>query len=120
MKTKLFGLSVFLGVFFIAMSSLCFSGEIKLMFPEFETEERKAKKGTYIASPRKGREGKQVYSEKGLSEFVKEFEQKRYRVDQIELWIDGREESGGVTRLYISLEESGGYKVILKPKTDGE
>lgn len=120
MKTKLFGLSVFLGVFFIAMSSLCFSGEIKLMFPEFETEERKVKKGTYTASPRKGREGKQVYSEKGLSEFVKEFEEKRYRVDQIELWIDGREESGGVTRLYISLEESGGYKVILKPKTDGE
>ncbi len=102
------------------MAPLCYGGEIKLMFPEFEAEERKVQKGTYIASVRKGREGKQVYSEKGLSEFVKEFEQKSYRVDQIELWIDGREESGGVTRLYISLEESGGYKVILKPKTDGE
>ncbi len=118
MKTKLFGLFVFLAFLFSSMSPLCYGGEIKLMFPEFEAEERKVQKGTYIASVRKGREGKQVYSEKGLSEFVKEFEGKGYRVDQIELWIEGRAESGNVTKLFISSEGSGGCKVILKLKTD--
>jgi len=115
MKTKVFGLSALLVL--MGMSSFCYAGEIKLMFPEFEAEKRTSgEKGTYIASPRKGRGGKQVYSEKGLSEFVKEFEGKRYRVDQIEVWIEGRTESGDTTKFFISLEGRGGCKVILKPK----
>jgi hypothetical protein len=99
------------------MASLCYGGEIKLMFPIFETQERTSvQKGTYLGSLLKGRGGKTVYSEKGLSEFLKEFEKEKYIVDQIELWIQGKAKSDDVTRLFISLEGNGGCKIILKPR----
>jgi hypothetical protein len=99
------------------MSPLCHGGEIKLMFPIYETQERTSvQKGTYLGSLLKGRGGKPVYSEKGLSEFLKEFEEEKYIVDQIELWIQGKSNSDNVTRLFISIEGNGGCKVILKPR----
>ena len=117
MNTRLFGICILLVVFLTAMSSLCYGGEIKLMFPIFETQERTSgQKGTYLGSLLKGRGGKPVYSEKGLSEFLKEFEKEKYIVDQIELWIQGKAKSDNVTRLFISIEGTGGCKIILKPR----
>ena len=117
MGTRLFGISIVLVVFLTAMSSSCYGGEIKLMFPIFEMQERTSvQKGTYIGSLLKGRGGMPVYSEKGLSEFLKEFEKEKYIVDQIELWIQGKAKSDNVTRLFISVEGTGGCKVILKPR----
>ena len=46
----------------------------------------------------------------------KELESQDYKVDQIELWVEGRAESGGVSRLFVSTEGQKGYKVILKPR----
>jgi len=117
MKRRFLYLWISLVVFSLGMPSFSHSGEIKLLFPEFEMEERSSGEvKTYIGSPLKGRGGNPVYSEKGLSEFVKEFENQKYKVDQIELWIQGRTESGGVTKLFISLEGNGGCKVILRPR----
>lgn len=114
---RLFGMCIFTIVFLTAMSPLCYGGEIKLMFPIFETRERTSvQKGTYVGSLMKGRGGKPVYSEKGLSEFLEEFEKEKYIVDQIELWIQGKSKSDTVTRFFISIEGNGGCKVILKPR----
>jgi hypothetical protein len=103
--------------FFIGIPPVCSAGEIRLMFPKIDVEERKsAGVNTYIVYDKKEQFGKNEYLEKGLSEFVKEMENPGYDVDQIELWVEGREESGGVTRLFISMEEGRGYRLILKPK----
>ena len=93
-------------------------GEIKLLFPKIELEEKAIKNGPkeYVASPMKGRGGKPVYIEKGISELLNEFKKAKYKVDQIELWISGWEESAGITRLLISLEGEGGLRILLKPK----
>lgn len=117
MNTRLFGICILLMFFFTTIPSIGYGGEIKLMFPIFETQERSSvQKGTYLGSLLKGRGGRPVYSEKGLSEFLKEFEQEKYIVDQIELWIQGKSKSDNVTRLFISIEGNGGCKVILKPR----
>jgi hypothetical protein len=54
----------------------------------------------------------------GSFEFVKKFEdpQHGYRVELIELWIEAKLETWGVTRLFISLQGGGGCKVVLRPK----
>ena len=117
MGMRLYGICILLVSFLTAMSAPCYGGEIKLMFPIFEMQERTSvQKGTYVGSLLKGRGGKPVYSEKGLSEFLKEFEKEKYIVDQIELWIQGKAKSDNVTRLFISIEGTGGCKVILKPR----
>ena len=50
-----------------------------------------------------------------VSEFVKDFALKDYKVDQIELWVEGVVESGSVTKLVLSVQGSGGMRIILKP-----
>ena len=88
------------------------------MFPKIEvTEEQSAEGKTYIVLFQKEQYEKNEYFEMGLSQFVKELENQDYKVDQIELWVEGRAESGGVTRLFISTDGKKGYKVILKPRS---
>ncbi len=41
---------------------------------------------------------------------------KSYKVESIELSIEGSFKTGGVTSLIVSAEGKGGMKVILKPK----
>lgn len=41
---------------------------------------------------------------------------KSYKVESIELSIEGSVKSGGITNLIVSAEGKGGMKVILKPK----
>ena len=100
--------------------SLGFSGEIKLMIPKFEAR-KSGISGTYYGHLHKAyTSGDRVYSEESLSEFVKEFEDEQYEVERIELWIEGIQESGNITRLFLSLEEKGGCKVVLKPQSRSE
>ena len=47
--------------------------------------------------------------------FVQKFEGKGYRIEQIELWVEGKAESGGVTKFLVSVEGGGGIKIILRP-----
>ena len=105
-------------VFILFMTpSICFSNEIKLMFPSFEGKKKTTAQGIpYIFyAVKKGEEG-QEYVETTLLQFIQEFEKEKYKVEQIELWIEGRAESGGVTKLFVSLEGKGGCKVILRPR----
>ena len=39
-----------------------------------------------------------------------------FRVDSIELWVEGGLESGNLTKLLVSVEGKGGCKITLKPK----
>ena len=39
-----------------------------------------------------------------------------YDVEQIEVWIEGKIQSGSVTKLFVSAEGAGGIKLVLKPK----
>ena len=95
---------------------LCHAGEIRLLFPRFELEAKVSSGITqYVASPLKGRGGKPVYVEKGLSQLVEEFKNKKYKVDMLELWIAGWEEYAGTTKLLISREGEHGFRIILKP-----
>ncbi len=115
-KNKIYFLVLVVGLL-AAMPSICRAGEIKLMFPAIEVkEERSAEGKSWIVFFKKEQYGKNEYLEMGLSQFVKELESQDYKVDQIELWVEGRAESGGVTRLFISTEGQKGYKVILKPR----
>lgn len=49
-----------------------------------------------------------------LGEFLKAF--KGLKVEQIELWISGAVESGGILKLAVSTKGEGGIKVVLRPK----
>ena len=49
-----------------------------------------------------------------LDELLKWF--KSYKVDSIELSIEGTVKSGVITNLIVSAEGKGGMKVVLKPK----
>ena len=119
MERKLFGILVVLMVFCISIPCVCFAGEkVILMFPEPSDE----KVGTGPEARHfywmNRAEEKQEYSESELFEFIKKFEdpQHDYRVELIELWIEGKLEARGVTRLFISLQGGGGCKVVLRPK----
>jgi len=117
MNKKHFYLLIFFVVLLVAIPSIGMAGEIKLMFPKIEVkEERSAEGKSWIVFFKNEQYGKNEYLETGLSQFIKELENQDYKVDQIELWVEGRTESGGVTRLFISMEKERGYKVILKPR----
>ena len=58
-----------------------------------------------------------------LMEFIARVEDlkkwfKGYKVGTIELYIEGAVNEGNVTKLFLSFEGKGGYKVILKPVED--
>ena len=55
---------------------------------------------------------------RNVDEFVKMFESAEFKVDQIELWIEGETQANGVTNLIISSEGAGGCKVVLRPKKE--
>jgi hypothetical protein len=101
----------------MALPSISRAGEVRLMFPNIEVkEERSADGKSWIVVFKKEQYVKNEYQEVGLSQFVEELGSKDYQVDHIELWVEGRVQSGGVTRLFISTEGQRGYKVILKPR----
>jgi len=118
---------IFLVILSIGLPAVCFSEEknddIMLMFPRKVSgaAQKSAYQGPGIPTDTWYRATKQrdEYSSTMLSDFVKKFENQKYKVDQIELWIEFRGESGKVTQLFIALEGKGGCKVILKPRQGG-
>lgn len=93
--------------------------ELELLFPVHEVDhDTKGKAGfpnrIFLKKPKDGEPVE--YVKTAMSEFVKKFEQTGYRVDQIELWVEGAAESGKLTSLVVSLEGKGGCKIILKPQ----
>ena len=87
--------------------------EITLMFPKVEKTNSVSSKMTYKLSE-DGDE--QEYVEIGLNEFIRKFEKSSYKIEQIELWIEGKAESSNLTKLFVSVSGAGGCKLILKPK----
>ena len=117
MHKKIFYLVVLFMALLVAIPSICPAGEVRLMFPKIEvTEEQTSEGKSWTVFLKKEQYGKNQYLEMGLSQFVKELESQAYKVDQIELWVEGRTESGGITRLFISMDGKRGYKVTLKPR----
>lgn len=47
-------------------------------------------------------------------DFAKSFEDKGYKVKQIELWVSGKAESGKITKFLISVQGECGCKIILE------
>ena len=117
MNKKIFCCLFVLTVLLATIPTICMAGEVKLMFPKIEvTEEQSAGGKTYLVLFQKEQYGKNEYYEMGLSQFTKELENQDYKVDQVELWVEGRVESGGITRFFISTDGQKGYKVILRPR----
>lgn len=109
----------------IYIPSIASGGNIKLMIPKghpIVTEDKQSSNdslGVYWHSgkndekePKKGLE----FIEQDLDEFLEKFKNLKYKVDTIELWIAGEIESGGVTKLFVSVTGSGGFKIVLKPE----
>ena len=107
-------LMVFLSVGAI---SVCYAGEIHLMFPKFE-EKRTTSAGKALTfwSAKETEEGRE-YLETELGHFIDQFERPGYKVERIELWIEGKAESGGITKLFVSMEGAGGIRLTLMPKS---
>jgi hypothetical protein len=103
MKKKVFLIGWF--IFFLPLVSSA-DEEIKLMFPEYKQEKSAQGQMLYYWSGKE--DGKGEYSEENLREFVNKFERQGYKVSQIEIWVDGKIESGNVTKLFVSVEGGGG------------
>jgi biopolymer transport protein ExbD len=111
MKRLLLVLIIFL------LPAVSFAGdeEIKLLIPEYTIHEPSSK-WIYRNLKDEDEKVKQTYKETDLDAFVSIFERDGYKVDQIEVWVDGVAAVNGVTKLLISLEGRGGIKITLKPK----
>ncbi len=112
MKKQLI-LTVCLILFILSAPLMSIAGEeIVLLFPKYEQDKSSQAMAVYSLA-KKGEQ--QEYSEEGLRKFVQKFEGQGYKIDQIELWVEGKAESGGVTKFIVSMGGGGGIKIILKP-----
>lgn len=106
-------------IFVLGVSSLSYAGEIMLMFPTPEAQEEAMQYKPEVRPTMKPfeytQQGKKKFIGTKLMEFVKQFEEASYKVDQVELWITAKAETEGLTKLFVSLEGSGGCKVTLRP-----
>lgn len=66
----------------------------------------------------RGRLQKKKFGVKEFSANVDEIKKwfKDYKISSIELWIQGAIKEGGVLKLFVSFEGSGGVKVTLQPR----
>jgi hypothetical protein len=96
--------------------------KIELMFPK-PTESNDRKTGAlYGTGPtekwllyRVDGEKKEIeYEAVALEKFIDLF--KEYKVERIEVWVEGRTESKGITKLFISIGGAGGVRLTLVPK----
>ena len=67
-------------------------------------------------SAKETEEGRE-YLETELGHFIDQFERPGYKVERIELWIEAKAESGGITKFFVSMEGAGGIRLILMPKS---
>jgi hypothetical protein len=82
--------------------------KIELAFPKYEEEDDQ-----YISKGGTG-EGLVKHLSTSMDSIADWF--KQYEVESIELWISGMMETGGITKLVVSVKGEGGMRVRLKPK----
>ena len=101
----------------VGVVSLCYAAEIQLMFPKFE-ENRTTSGGKALTlwSAKETEEGRE-YLETELGHFIDQFERPGYKADRIELWIEAKAESGGITKFFVFMEGAGGIRLTLMPKS---
>lgn len=102
-----------LALIFFSSSAVFAGEEITLMIPKAEKTKTASGAMTYKLDTDNG---EQEYVEIGLREFIRKFEGSDYKIEQIELWIEGKAESSNLTKLFVSVSGGGGCKLILKPK----
>lgn len=105
---------LFLLILTVPLSAFAGEDNVKLLIPEFTIHEASSK-WVYRNLKDESQKIKQTYKETDLDEFVNRFERKGYKVDKIEIWVEGVAATSGVTKLMVSLEGKGGMKVILNP-----
>jgi hypothetical protein len=75
----------------------------------------------FLPSPRMNEELQQVGLAEETQKFIAKIEDivkwfKKFKIDSIELTIEGVAKSGNITQIFVSFEGKGGCKVILKPE----
>jgi hypothetical protein len=78
---------------------------------------------SFLPSPRVENRLEKAGVREDLMEFIAKVEDlknwfKGYKVEVIELYIEGAVKEGNITKLFVSFEGKGGCKVILKPIED--
>jgi hypothetical protein len=85
------------------------SEEIIIMYPKYqERDDSTAEKVRYEKNIGE-------YVGVSLQTFVAELRRKAYKVDSIELWIDGIVKTDQTTKIFVPWEGEGTCKIILKP-----
>ena len=99
-------------------SSVLAADEVVLKIPEFKEEKASNNKGQVfrVLVLAKDKDGNISHIEKKLAEFIKVFQKESLKVAQVELWVEGMVESGGISKLVVSAKGSGGMRIILRPK----
>ena len=109
-------ISVLLITFTLCLSSIAFAEEkVKLLIPEYTIHEASAN-WVYRNLQDEKDKVKQTYKETALDEFVKKFDKEGYKIEQLEIWVEGVASTGGITKLVISLEGKGGIKIVMRPQ----
>ena len=88
--------------------------DIRLMIPKFKDVGRTSATTAFYMKDQNG--AKQAYSESTVREFMRSFEGRRHNIQYIEIMIDGIQETGNITKLFVSSDGSGGVKLIIKPE----
>jgi len=102
---------------FVTFTAPVLADEVVLKIPKYVEKKSTNNKGQQlkILVLAKDKDDKKEYIEKKLAEFIKEFQKQDLKVDQVELWVEGMVESGGLSKLVLSVKGSGGMKIILRP-----
>ena len=102
---------------FVTFTSPVFADEVVLKIPKYTEKKSVNNQGKHlqVLFLAEDKDGNKEHVEKKLAEFIKDLQLPDLKVDQVELWVEGMVESGGVTKLVVSAKGSGGMRIILKP-----
>ena len=102
---------------FVTFTAQVLADEVVLKIPKYVEKKSTNNKGQHlkVLVLAADEEGNKSHVEKRLAEYIKDFQNRNLKVVQVELWIEGMVESGGVTKLVVSAKGSGGMKIILRP-----
>ena len=119
MKRSKLVLLILFGIVLLGSRQCLAEEKIILMFPKFKESRTKTSEGTlHVHHFLSGENGKPDYEKEELWKFLQKFEHPRseYEVDKIELWVEGKAESDGITKLFLSSQGNAGCKITLERK----
>ena len=79
--------------------------DFRLMVPTLQDAGRTSATSAYYVKDQKGT--KQAYSESTIRAFMRSFEGRQHNIQYIEIMIDGIQETGNITRLFVSSDGKG-------------